>query len=141
MKLASPPCVFSFYNKNNPDGSTTDNYAVEGSASGGEQGALSSIITIAGKKLYIDSISISVALSVNDPILAFYGSATATFVFPARHFNFLLDGHATLAENDVLTQAVMFTGMIATVPTVLPYAVTGKIMTVGQAILDDWSEI
>jgi hypothetical protein len=141
VKIAAPPCAFNFYNKENPDGSAPDKHAVTGSASGGESGALSSVITAGGKKLYIDSVSITVNLSVNDPATTFAGSASATFAFPARHFNFLLDGHATLAEKDVLTQTVVFSGAIASVPAVLPYEVTGEIVSVGQDILEDWSQI
>jgi DNA-binding beta-propeller fold protein YncE len=130
-----------FYNKDNPDGSVPNKYKVTGSASGGESGPLSNAITVAGKKVYVDSISISVALSVIDPVLAFSGAASATFTFPARHFGLLLNGHATLAEADVLTQTVVFSGVIAAVPTVLPYEVTGEITDVGQAVLRDWSEV
>jgi hypothetical protein len=141
MKIAAQPCEFSFYNKDNPDGSAPDKYKITGSASGGEQGSLSGVITIRGEKIYIDNISISVELSVTDPVLAFSGSATATFVFPARHFNFLLDGHPTLAKKDTLTQTVSFSGMIAAVPAVMSYDVTGEITAVGQDSLDDWSQI
>jgi hypothetical protein len=141
MKLAAPPCAFAFYNRDNPDGSVPNKYKVTGSVSGGEKGALSGVVTVTGKRLYIDAISISVGLSVTDPALAFSGSATETFTFPARHFNFLLDGHATLAEKDTLTQAVSFSGMIAAVPTVMSYDVTGEITAVGQDSLDDWSQI
>jgi hypothetical protein len=141
MKAAAPPCAFNFYNKDNPDGSASDKYAVTGTASGGESGALSDIITVAGKRLYIDNISITVSLSVADPVTAFSGTASATFVFPALHFALMLDGHATLAEGDILTQTVSFSGMIAAVPAVVPYAVTGEITAVGQDILDDWSSL
>jgi hypothetical protein len=141
VKIAAPPCAFNFYNKENPDGGVPGKHAITGSASGGESGTLSGVITAAGKQLYIDSVSITVELSVNDPTRAFAGSASATFAFPARHYNFLLDGHATLAEKDVLTQTVVFTGMIAAVPAVLPYEATGEIVSVGQDILEDWSQI
>jgi hypothetical protein len=141
MKIAAAPCAFNFYNKENPDGNVANKYKVMGSASGGESGALSEVIIVAGKKLYIDSISITANISVVDPVTSFAGTASATFTFAAKHFAFLLDGHATLAEKDTLAQTVTFSGMIAAVPAVMTYDVTGEITAVGQDILDDWSEI
>jgi hypothetical protein len=143
MKVASPPCSFKFYNKENPDGSAPDKYKVEGTASGGETGILSDIFIVSGNRLYIDSLSISVNLTVTDPASIFSGTAQATFVFPAEHYNLLLDGHPVLAEKDVLTQEVSFRGKIAGVDpiVVVSYSVTGEITASGQNGLDDWSQI
>jgi hypothetical protein len=87
--------------------------------------------------LYVDQITVSANLSVTNILGVFSGSTE--FVFPARHWAFTLDGHATLAVGDVVLKSVSLLGMIAGIPTPGVFEVTAELVSSGQSVYDDWS--
>jgi hypothetical protein len=135
MKIAASPCGFNLYNKDNPTGSDKSKYYVSSFSCSGESGPKSAVVS---GGLYIDQITISASLTIVDPIATYSG--TASFAFPARHWAFVLDGHATLAEGDTVEQTVALMGDIEGVPTAGAFAVTAEIVSSGQEAYDDWSQ-
>jgi hypothetical protein len=136
MKLAAPPCDFSFYNKDNKSGSDDTKYFVSDFSFSNSGGATSGVVS---GNLYIDQISVDAQLEVTSPVAVYSGSAS--FVFPAAHWAFVLDGHATLAEGDVVTKSVALNGVIDTIPVVGSFDITAEIISSGQSVYDDWSQV
>jgi hypothetical protein len=134
MKLAAAPCVFKCYNNDNSDGSDKSKYYVSSFSFEAETGPVSDVVS---GNLYVDQISVSASISVIDPITSWTGEAS--FVFPAQHWAFALDGHPTLAEKDVVTKSVDFTGVVAALPVKTSFAITAEIESSGQSVYDDWS--
>jgi hypothetical protein len=134
MKIAAPPCSFSCYNKDNPTGSDSMKYYVSSYSFSDASGPTSDVVS---GDLYIDQIKVSAEISVKDPVTTYSGSAE--FVFPATHWAFTLDGHATLAEKDSVTKAVSLVGIVAAVPVTGSFDITAEIVSSGQAVYDDWS--
>jgi hypothetical protein len=135
VKIAAAPCSFRLYNKNNPTGSDKSKYYVSSFSCSPETGATSDVVS---GGLYIDQITVRASVTVRDPVTSYSG--TVSFVFPARHWAFVLDGHATLAELDTVEQTVLLTGDIAGIPTAGSFAVTAEIERSGQDAYDDWSQ-
>jgi hypothetical protein len=134
MKLAAPPCAFKCYNKDNPTGSDPSKWRVSSFSFSPETGEISDAVS---GGLYIDRITANASVSVTSPVGLFAG--TASFVFPAKHWAFALDGRATLAERDAVTQDVDMTGTVAGVLTTATFSVTAEIESSGQSVYDDWS--
>jgi hypothetical protein len=134
MKLAAAPCSFKCYNKDNPTGSDKIKYYVSDFSFSSETGPTSDIVS---GDLYIDQITTTASITVKSPIAVFTG--TTSFVFPARHWAFALDGHATLAVLDSVTKTVSLLAVIAGIPTAGSFEVTAEIESVGQDVYDDYS--
>jgi hypothetical protein len=135
MKLAASPCGFKLYNKDNPTGSDKSKYFVSSFSCSAESGQASAVVS---GDLYIDQIAVEASLTVTNPIAVYSGSAS--FVFPARHWAFTLDGHATLAVGDTVAKTVSLTGTVAELPVVGSFSVTAEIVSSGQDVYDDWSQ-
>jgi hypothetical protein len=136
MKLAAPPCTFKCYNQDNPTGSDSKKYYVSEYSFSQEAGEVSDLVS---GGLYVDGITVSANISVKSPLGLFTG--TASFAFPARHWAFALDGHATLAERDAVTKTVDLIALLAGIPTPGSFAVTAEIESVGQDIYEDYSAV
>jgi hypothetical protein len=134
MKLAAPPCSFSCYNKDNPTGSDKRKYYVSDYSFEAEEGTTSDIVS---GDLYIDRVVVDAEISVTSPTTTYTGSAQ--FVFPARHWAFALDGHATLAEKDSVTKTVSLEGFVETTPVTGSFDITAEIVSSGQVVYEDWS--
>jgi hypothetical protein len=134
MKLAASPCSFTFYNKDNPIGKDDKKYYVSAFSFSGETGETSNIVS---GELYIDQITVNASLTVTSLLGEYFGSAS--FVFPARHWALMLDGHATLAEQDTVTKTVELMGSIGGIPTPGSFAITAEISESGQSVWEDWS--
>jgi hypothetical protein len=135
MKIAASPCAFALYNKDNPTGSDKGKYYVSSFSCSGESGPTSGVVS---GGLYVDQITVSAEITIVDPLATYSGSAS--FAFPARHWAFVLDGHATLAEGDTVEKTVSLIGDIEGVPTAGVFAVAAEIVSSGQDVYDDWSQ-
>jgi hypothetical protein len=135
MKLAALPCSFKCLNKDNPTGSDKKQWFVSSFSFDSGEGPASGVLS---GNLCVDSIVSEASVEVVDPIATWTGSAT--FSFPARHWAFVLDGHATLAVGDSVTQNVELTAVVAGLPVKASFAITAEIESSAQDVYDDWSE-
>lgn len=135
MKIAAAPCSFSCFNKNNPTGSDKSKYYVSGCSFSGESGPTSGAVS---GGLYIDGITVGADVTVTSLGTAYSGSVS--FVFPARHWAFSLDGHATLAEQDEVVQTASLVAVVAGIPVPGKFEVTARIEATGQDVYEDWSQ-
>jgi hypothetical protein len=135
VKLAAHPCGFKLYNKDNPTGSDKKKYYVSSFSCSAEAGQTSDVVS---GGLYIDQITMQASITVTNPVTNYSGFAS--FVFPARHWAFALDGHATLAEGDTVEQTVELQGVVAEVPVIAEFDVTAELASSGQDVYDDWSQ-
>jgi hypothetical protein len=137
VKVAAHPCSFKFYNKDNPTGSDKKKYFVASFSFSGEAGPTSDVVS---GDLCVDQITVEATIVVVNLAITYEGSAS--FVFPARHWAFALDGHATLAELDTVELKVKTVGVSpAGVPVYADFDITAEIETSGQAVYDDWSAV
>jgi hypothetical protein len=135
VKIAAPPCSFKLYNKENPTGSDAGKHYVSSFSFSGQAGAVSDVVS---GGVYIDEISVKASITVVNPVASWAG--TASFVFPARHWAFVLDGHATLAVGDTVDKTVTLETVIAEIPVKADFAVTAEIEASSQDVWDDWSQ-
>jgi hypothetical protein len=135
VKIAALPCVFKLYNKDNPTGSDKAKYYVSDFSCSSGAGPSSSVVS---GNLCVDQITVEASVTVRSPATTWDG--TASFVFPARHWAFVLDGHATLAEGDTVDQTVAVTGVVGEVPVLAEFEITAELESSAQSEWDDWSQ-
>jgi hypothetical protein len=135
MKIAAHPCVFRLYNKDNPDGSDKRKYYVSSSVCLSEQGPTSDVVS---GDLCVDQIDMTAHVTIVDPATTWTG--VASFVFPARHWAFTLDGHATLAEGDTAEATAEFSGLVDENYVQKDFDVVAEIEQSGHDAYDDWSQ-
>lgn len=135
MKIAAAPCSFTCYNKDNPTGSDPARYYVSSCSFSAETGPTSEAVS---GDLYIDGVAVSASVSVVSFGVTYSGNAS--FVFPALHWAFSLDGHATLAETDTVTEPVDLTAIVAGAVIPGTFALTAELVASGQAVYEDWSQ-
>jgi hypothetical protein len=136
MKIAAPPCAFTFYNEDNPQGEDKGKYFVSGFETTKIAGATSDVVS---GDLYIDEIAVEAALEATLFGIVYRGAAS--FVFPAKHWAFMLDGHATLAVEDAVVSVAELTGYIEMAPVKAFFSVTAKLASSGQSAYDDYSNV
>jgi hypothetical protein len=134
MKLAAPPCGFIFYNEDNPEGEDKSKYYVSGFTAASARGPTSGVVS---GNLHIDEITVEANLEVT--LLGIVYEGSASFVFPAKHWAFMLDGHATLAVEDAVVSTARLIGYVAMAPTEASFAITAKLASSGQSTWDDYS--
>jgi hypothetical protein len=137
MKCAAPPCTFRCFNKNNKYGDISNKYKVTATDIATQDGPTS--LAVSGN-LYIDQIAITGTVTVLENGIEYTG--LVSFVFAAEHWALTLDGHPTLAEQDVAEseEEFLLSGIVEEAVVVKPFALAVEIETSGQAVWDDWSQ-
>jgi hypothetical protein len=135
MKVATAQCSFKLYNPDNQDGSDTRKYYVSHFSCSAAQGPISDAVS---GEVFVDQIAMDAFIAIVFQAITYNG--TASFVFPARHWAFMLDGHATLAEGDAVQETIEFNSVNSDVSLTRDFVVVAEIGPSEQSAYEDWSQ-